>query len=86
MLRCASASSKSPVSRAALAAIQVPALLLAAEHDRTAPPEVMARMAARIGGAEYVCLAGAGHIANVEAPVAFNAAVVSFLRRHFPDT
>ena len=72
--------------RAALAAIQVPALLLAAEHDRTAPPEVMARMAARIGGAEYVCLAGAGHIANVEAPVAFNAAVVSFLRRHFPDT
>jgi pimeloyl-ACP methyl ester carboxylesterase len=70
--------------RAALAAIAVPTLLLAGEHDRTAPPEVMQRMAARIAGAEYLCLAAAGHIANVEAPAAFNVAVVSFLRRHFP--
>jgi 3-oxoadipate enol-lactonase len=71
--------------RAALAAIQVPTLLLAAEHDRTAPPEVMQRMAARVPAAEYLCLPGAGHIANVEAPHAFNAAVVSFLQRHFPN-
>lgn len=70
--------------RAALPAIVVPTLLLAAEHDRTAPPEVMQRMAARIPGAEFTCLAGAGHIANVERPAAFNAAVVSFLQRHFP--
>ena len=69
--------------RAALAAINVPTLLLAAEHDRTAPPEVMQRMAARIKGAQYLCLAGAGHIANVEAPEAFNGAVLSFLQRHF---
>ena len=70
--------------RAALAAIAVPTLLLAAEHDRTAPPEVMQRMATRVPGGEYHCLTGAGHIANVEAPAAFNAAVVSFLERHFP--
>jgi pimeloyl-ACP methyl ester carboxylesterase len=70
--------------RAALPAMAVPTLLLAAEHDRTAPPEVMQRMAARIPGAEFACLAGAGHIANVERPAAFNAAVVSFLQRHFP--
>jgi len=70
--------------RAALPAIAVPTLVLAAEHDRTAPPEVMQRMAARIPGAEYGCLPGAGHIANVERPAAFNAAVVSFLQRHFP--
>ena len=69
--------------RAALPQIAVPTLLLAAEHDRTAPPEVMQRMAARIPGAEYLCLTQAGHIANVEAAAAFNAAVVSFLRRHF---
>lgn len=69
--------------REALAALRMPTLLLAAEHDRTAPPEVMQRMAARVPGSEYVCLAGAGHIANVEAPAAFNAAVVDFLRRHF---
>ncbi len=69
--------------RAALAQIAVPTLFLAAEHDRTAPPEVMQRMAARVPGSEYVCLAQAGHIANVEAPAAFNAAVVNFLQRHF---
>jgi 3-oxoadipate enol-lactonase len=69
--------------RATLAAISVPTLLLAAEHDRTAPPEVMRRMAERIAGAEFTCLAAAGHIANVEQPAAFNAAVLSFLERHF---
>ncbi len=70
--------------REALAALRVPTLMLAAEHDRTAPPDVMQRMASKVSGAEYLCLAGAGHIANVEAPAAFNAAVVSFLQRHFP--
>ena len=69
--------------REALAAIAVPTLLLAAEHDKTAPPELMQRMAARIAGSEYVCLRDAGHIANVEAPTAFNAAVLDFLRRRF---
>ena len=69
--------------RAALAHIKVPTLMLAAELDRTAPAEVMRRMAERVAGAEYVCLAGAGHIANVEQPLAFNAAVVNFLHRHF---
>ena len=65
--------------RAALASIGVPTLLLAAEQDKTAPPDVMQRMAARIAGAQYTCLPNAGHIANVEAPAAFNAAVLSFL-------
>ncbi len=69
--------------REALAALRVPTLLLAAEHDRTAPPDVMQRMAARVPGSQYVCLSGAGHIANVEVPAAFNAAVVAFLQRHF---
>ena len=69
--------------RAALAQIAVPTLLLAAEHDRTAPPDVMQRLAARIAGSTYECLADAGHIANVEAPAPFNAAVLSFLHRHF---
>lgn len=65
--------------RAALANIAVPTLLLAGEHDRTAPPDVMRRMAARIPGARYVELQNAGHIANVEAPAAFNAALIDFL-------
>lgn len=68
--------------RAALPSIAVPTLCLAGEHDATAPPKVMQGMAARIPGAAYLCLAGAGHIANVEQPAPFNAALVGFLRHH----
>jgi pimeloyl-ACP methyl ester carboxylesterase len=70
--------------RASLADIEVPLLCLAAEHDRTAPPELMQRLAERVAGAEFVCLQAAGHIANVEQPAAFNAALVSFLQRRLP--
>ena len=70
--------------RAGLPAIRVPTLCLAAAHDRTAPPDVMQRMAGHIPGAQYECLQGAGHIANVEQPDAFNATVLAFLRQHFP--
>ncbi len=69
--------------RETLAHIRVPTLVIAAEHDRTAPPEVMQRMAARIPGSSYLCLSDAGHIANVEQPAAFNRAVLSFLNPHF---
>jgi 3-oxoadipate enol-lactonase len=69
--------------RQALPRLSMPTLVLAAEHDRTAPPEVMQRMAERIPGSTYRCLAAAGHIANVEQPQAFNAAVLAFLRQHF---
>ena len=68
--------------RAELPAIKVPVLCLAGEHDRTAPPEVMQRMAGKIAQAQFLCLNGAGHIANLEQPAAFNAAVTGFLRQH----
>jgi len=69
--------------RAALPLLRMPVLCLAGEHDRTAPPVVHERMAARIPGAELCVLAAAGHIANVEQPAAFNAAVLDFLQRRF---
>ena len=71
--------------RAALPAIKLPTLCLAAEHDRTAPPDVMRRMAARIPQADYHCIEAAGHIANLEQPDAFNAAVLAYLQQHFPS-
>jgi 3-oxoadipate enol-lactonase len=40
---------------------------------------MMQRMATRIPGARYVCLAGVGHLPNLEAPRAFDAAVLDFL-------
>jgi 3-oxoadipate enol-lactonase len=65
--------------RASLPAIGVPTLCLAGTLDRTAPPSVLRGMAERIPGARFAEIDGAGHIANVEQPAAFDAAVVRFL-------
>jgi pimeloyl-ACP methyl ester carboxylesterase len=62
-----------------LARIACPTLALAAEHDRLAPPRTMERMAERIPGAAYRCIAGAGHLANFEQPAAFAAVIDEFL-------
>jgi len=62
-----------------LARIACPTLVLASEHDRLAPPKTMERMAARIPGARYHCIAGAGHLANFEQPAAFAAILDEFL-------
>jgi len=62
-----------------LARIACPTLVLAAQHDRLAPPKTMERMAERIPGARYRCIAGAGHLANFEMPTAFDVALDEFL-------
>ena len=64
--------------RDTLGDIAVPTLLVAGERDETAPPKVMQRMAEGIVAAQYVCLPGAGHLANLEQPEAFNAALAAF--------
>jgi pimeloyl-ACP methyl ester carboxylesterase len=66
--------------RAALPTITVPVLCLAAEYDRTAPPAVLERMAQKIPGARYACLAGAGHLLQYEQAEAFNAELENFLK------
>jgi len=68
--------------RARLAMIGVPTLVLAGADDRVAPASVMERMAARIPGAEYVCLEGCGHLGPMDQPDAFNEALAGFLQRH----
>jgi 3-oxoadipate enol-lactonase len=65
--------------RANLSAIKVPVLCLAAEYDRNAPAPVVEKMASKIPGAYYFCLSGLGHLPNVEAPAAFDAAIFNFL-------
>jgi 3-oxoadipate enol-lactonase len=70
--------------RAALPQIRVPVLCLAGANDRTAPAAVMERMAGKIPGARYACLEGAGHLANLEVPDAFDQAVLGFLRDVMP--
>ncbi|HZD92197.1 MAG TPA: alpha/beta hydrolase [Pseudolabrys sp.] len=66
--------------RANLANIQVPVLCLVGELDRNAPAPMMGRMAGRIPGARYACLPGLGHMPNLEAPAAYDAAIFEFLR------
>jgi 3-oxoadipate enol-lactonase len=65
--------------RANLPNIKAPVLCLAAEHDRQAPPPVVEKMASKIPGAYYFCIAGRGHMPNLEAPAIFDAAVFNFL-------
>jgi 3-oxoadipate enol-lactonase len=42
----------------------------------------MRSLAAQIPGAEYVEIAGAGHLSNLEAPDRFDEAVARFLAAH----
>lgn len=65
--------------RAALPGFAMPALLIAGEKDGNAPAPMMEKMAAKIPGARYVALNGAGHLANLEQPEAFTAALTAFL-------
>jgi 3-oxoadipate enol-lactonase len=68
--------------RKALADIRVPTLVLSGSMDRNAPAPMMAKMATFIPSASYVELDGVGHLANLERPNAFNAALDRFLRAH----
>ncbi|HSW16238.1 MAG TPA: alpha/beta hydrolase, partial [Ramlibacter sp.] len=65
--------------RASLGAIHVPTLLVAGEHDRDAPPARMREMGRAIAGSTFIEMPGIGHLQNLEAPDAFDAAVLNFL-------
>jgi pimeloyl-ACP methyl ester carboxylesterase len=62
--------------------IAVPTLLVAGSEDKVAPASVMARMAQKIPGADYVVLEGCGHLGPMDRPDEFNEVLLSFLRRH----
>lgn len=65
--------------RADVSRIAVPTLLIAADRDRAAPPKTMQRMAEAIQGGRLIVLAGAGHMAHLEQPASFKAALLPFL-------
>jgi 3-oxoadipate enol-lactonase len=65
--------------RGALKNISVPTLVLSGSKDNNAPAPMMAKMATHIPSASYVELEGVGHLANLERPAAFNAALDRFL-------
>jgi 3-oxoadipate enol-lactonase len=65
-----------------LKAIACPTLVIVGEQDPGAPPEVARAIHAAIAGSELIVIASAAHIANMEQPVAFNRALLSFLDKH----
>jgi 3-oxoadipate enol-lactonase len=64
---------------AILAEISAPTLLIAGSKDTNAPAPTMEKMAARIPGARFALIEGAGHLANLERPSMFNALLSSFI-------
>jgi pimeloyl-ACP methyl ester carboxylesterase len=62
--------------------IAVPTLLVAGSDDKIAPPSVMESMSRGIPHAEFVLLAGCGHLGPMDQPQAFNGALENFLQRH----
>ena len=72
--------------RNVLGAIAVPTLVLSGAKDNNAPAPMMAKMATHIPSAKYAELEGVGHLANLERPGAFNAALDQFLKANVAAT
>jgi 3-oxoadipate enol-lactonase len=62
-----------------LGGIAAPTLYLGGAADMGAAPEVMAQMAAATPGARHVIIPAAAHVANINAPHGFDAALTAFL-------
>lgn len=73
-----------PDSRPMLGNITCPTLVLVGEEDAVTPPAAAEAMAKAIPHAQLVQVPGAGHLANLEAPEAFNRAIREFLLVHAP--
>jgi pimeloyl-ACP methyl ester carboxylesterase len=68
-------------SRPTLGAVRVPALVVVGEEDLLTPPAEAEALARGIAGARLVRVPRAGHLANLEAPEAVNAALARFMER-----
>ncbi|MBK7860202.1 MAG: alpha/beta hydrolase [Archangiaceae bacterium] len=66
-------------SREILGRFTGPALVLGGAEDALSSPQRMGEMAALMPKARHVVIAGAGHLANLEAPQEVNAALAEFI-------
>ncbi len=76
-----------PLETFDFAKLTMPVLMMTGEHDRLASPAEIRSVAGRIydqsdaPDVQFEVIAGAGHVCNVEAPDAYNAHLLRFLRR-----
>ena len=68
-----------PDSTPLLPHISVPTLVVTGAEDEMIPVEESRRIASGIKGSKLVIVPGAGHLANLEQPEAFNEALTAFL-------
>ena len=68
-----------PDSRAALAEISCPALVLVGAQDRMTPPAESRAIASAIPGAELIEIPDCGHLSTLERPDAVNRALIDWL-------
>jgi pimeloyl-ACP methyl ester carboxylesterase len=69
-----------PDSTPLLPTIDVPTLVVVGADDTLTPPSEAQAMHTAIPGSRLVEIPGAAHLSNIEAPEAFNSAVVALLR------
>ena len=80
VVAAATALKTRPDSTAMLPALQMPALVIHGAEDTIVPAAEADAMAAAIPGARFAVLPSTGHLANLEAPLAFNHEIDRFLR------
>jgi pimeloyl-ACP methyl ester carboxylesterase len=68
-----------PDSADVLDRVDVPALMIVGEEDTVTPPSDAEFMRQRVRGSRVATIPRAGHMSNLEAPEAFNAAMAEFL-------
>ncbi len=72
------------IDDAVLAQIRVPVHIVNGEHDLDSRLQAGAELRARLAGAGHDIIAGAGHMPNLDAPLAYNTIINEFARRHLP--
>ena len=68
-----------PDSTPLLSTIHVPTLIIVGDEDTVTPRAAAEDLHRGIAGSELVVISAAGHVTNLENPVAFDAAVGAFL-------
>ncbi len=69
-------------NRETLPRIAVPTHVICGADDGLTTPDMAREVAGLVPGAELTIIPAAGHLVNIERPAAFNAAALSFLKRH----
>ena len=70
-----------PDATSLLGDIRVSTLVICGEEDAITPPAEAEQLSGSIPGSTMAVIPGAGHLSNIEAPLAFSAALQTFLER-----